>query len=307
MPRRSPSILSFSGWVNDFERNNLERTSLMSTISATAVKTLRDRTNLPMMECKAALTEANGDMDKAIEVLRKKFANAAIKRVDRETAEGRICVWIASDMKTGAIVEMRCESPPVVKADGFISLGNELAQHIALKNPANVEELLTQPFGDGKGTVTDRIHEAIGLIRENMKVARFQRVADHLLGSYVHHDGTVGVLLVVDGERADPQILKDVCMHITANNPLAALREDIAPEVVAKEKEIAIAQAAATGKPAQIAEKIADGKLKTWFAQNVLVEQPFVKDDSKTVGQLLQGAGLKLVKFIRFKVGEVVS
>ena len=158
-----------------------------------------------------------------------------------------------------------------------------------MKNPANVEELLTQPFVDGPGTVTDRIHEVIGLIRENMKVARFQRVATGLLGSYVHHDGTVGVLIVVEGERADPQLLKDVCMHITARNPMAALREDIAPEIVAKEKEIAAAQVTALGKPPQIAEKIAEGKIKTWFAENVLVEQPFVKDDSKTVGDLLKG------------------
>jgi elongation factor Ts len=138
----------------------------MSNISAAAVKALRDRTNLPMMDCKAALTAANGDMDKAIEELRKKFAGVAVKRGDRETAEGRICVWIAPDMKSGTIVEMRCESPTVVKADAFVQLGNDLAKHITEKNPADVAALLTQPLGSG--TVTDRINEAIGLIRENM-------------------------------------------------------------------------------------------------------------------------------------------
>src|SRR5262249_8208906 len=119
------------------------------------------------------------------------------------------------------------------------------------------------------------------------------------------HDGSVGVLLVVEGEGAEPQLLKDVCMHITARNPMAALREELAPETVAKEKEIATAQAMATGKPQQIADKIAEGKLKTWFAENVLAEQPFVKDDKVTVGELLKKAGLKLVRFIRYKVAEV--
>jgi elongation factor Ts len=138
-------------------------------------------------------------------------------------------------------------------------------------------------------------------------VQRFQRVATGLLGNYIHHDGTVGVMVVVEGERADPQILKDVCMHVTARNPMAALLADLSPETIAKEKEIATAQAMATGKPQQIAEKIAEGKLKTWYAENVLVEQPFVKDDKQTVGELLKKAGLKLVKFIRYKVGEVAA
>src|SRR5262249_17432877 len=135
------------------------------------------------------------------------------------------------------------------------------------------------------------------------------RLTGGLLGSYVHHDGSVGVLVQVEGTRADPQLLRDVCMHITAKNPLAALREDIPREVVEKEKEIARAQMAAEpknqNKPANIQEKILEGKLKTWFAENVLVEQPFVKDDSKTVGELLRANGLKLVKFVRYKVGEV--
>src|SRR5947207_15585274 len=128
----------------------------MSNIPAAAVKALRDRTNLPMMDCKAALTEAGGDMDKAIEHLRKKFAGFVVKRGDRETAEGRIAVWIAPDMKSGAIVEIRCESPPVVKAEGFIKLGNDIAKQVALKNPATVEELLAQSYVDGTGTVTER-------------------------------------------------------------------------------------------------------------------------------------------------------
>jgi elongation factor Ts len=157
---------------------------------------------------------------------------------------------------------------------------------------------------DPKKTVHDHIGEVVGLIRENMRPARLAQMTG-LLGSYCHHDGSVGVLIQVEGERADPQLLRDVSMHITAKNPVAGRREDVPAALIEKEKEIAKSQAAATGKPANIVEKIAEGKLKTWFAENVLVEQPFVKDDSKTVGELLRSAGLKLVRFIRYKVGEL--
>ncbi len=276
------------------------------TITAAEVKALRDRTGLPMMDCKAALTEANGDVDKAIELLRKKGKSVADKKALRETAEGRICAWVDLSMTSGALVEMRCESPPVVKADAFIELGNSLAKQVALKGAASVEELLTQPYvDDASKTVSERVAETIGLIRENMKPARFARLSGGLIGSYIHHDGSVGVLLQVEGSRADPQLLRDVCMHITAKNPVAARREDVPPATVDKEREIARAQAAQTGKPANIVDKIAEGKLKTWFAENILVEQPFVRDDSKTVGQLLASAGLKVVTFVRYKVGEI--
>jgi elongation factor Ts len=282
----------------------------MTTISAAAVKALRDRTNLPMMDCKAALTATGGDMDKAIDYLRERFKDVAVKKGERETAEGRIATFIDDTQTMGAILEMRCESPPVVKSDAFVQLANDLARQVALKGADSVEGLLAQPLvGDPKHTVQDRVNDTIGLIRENMKPARFTRLTGGLLGSYTHHDGSVGVLLQVEGERADPQLLRDVCMHITAKNPVAARREDLSPEVIAKETEIAKAQLAAdpknARKPANIQAMILEGKLKTWFAENVLLEQPFVKDDSKTVGELLKGAGLKLVKFVRYRVGEV--
>jgi elongation factor Ts len=279
------------------------------SISAADVKALRDRTNLPMMDCKAALTETGGDMEKAIEVLRKKFKDAQVKRGDRETAEGRVAIYIDQGQKVGAILEMRCESPPVVKAEQFVKLCNDIAKQIALKNPATVEELLGQPaIDDAKHTVNDRIAEVVGLIRENMKPKRLARLSG-LLGEYCHHDGSVGVIIQVEGEKADAQLLRDICMHITARNPVAARKEDVPADVVSKEKEIALEQIKNdpknANKPANILEKIIEGKLKTWYQENVLLEQPFVKDDSKTVEQLLSGAGLKLVKFIRYKVGEV--
>ncbi len=274
-------------------------------ISAADVKALRDRTNAPMMDCKAALTEAGGDMEKAIEVLRKKNAGIQAKKGERVTAEGRIAVFIDQAKKIGAILEMRCESAPVVKSEAFMQLANDIAKQVALKEPASIEGLLGQGLlDDPKKTVHERIGEVVGLIRENMKPARMARLTG-LLGSYCHHDGSVGVLLQVEGEKAEAQLLRDVCMHITAKNPVAGKREDVPAEAIDKEKEIFKAQAAATGKPANIVEKIAEGKLKTWFAENVLLEQPFVKDDSKTIGDLLKAANLKFLKFIRFKVGEL--
>jgi len=280
----------------------------MSTISAAAVKNLRDRTNAPMMECKSALTEANGDMDKAIDILRKKLKGVGVKREGNATAEGRIAVYIDAAKKVGAIVEVQCESAPTAKNELYVKLADDLARHVAVKGEAPAAALLTQPFvDDPKRTVKDRIDDAIGLIRENMRLARARRMTG-LLGSYVHHDGSIGVLLQVEGKAAEPQVLRDVCMHIAAKSPLAARREDLDPAVIAKEAEIAKAQISAdpknANKPANIIEKIAEGKIKTWLAENILVDQPFVKDDSRTVGELLQSVGLKVVAFIRFKVGE---
>jgi elongation factor Ts len=277
----------------------------MSTISAAAVKSLRDRTNAPMMDCKAALTEANGDMEKAVEILRKKNAAIQAKKGERETAEGRIGIYIDPAKPVGAIVEMRCESAPVARTEQFVALTQELAKQVALKAAQTVEDLLAQPSLQEPGkTIHDRIGDVVGIIRERMRPARFTRLEGQL-GSYAHHDGSVGVLLQVDGTRADPQLLRDICMHITAKNPAAARREDVSPALIDKEKEIARTQAAATGKPANIIDKIAEGKMKTWFAENVLVEQPFVKDDSRTVGDLLRSAGLKIVRFVRYRVGEL--
>jgi elongation factor Ts len=279
--------------------------SPMSTISAADVNALRKRTNAPMMECKAALTEANGDMERAVEILRKKNSAIQAKKGEREMAEGRIAVYLDPAKQVGAIVEMRCESAPVAKSDPFVRLAEDLAKQVALKGATAVDSLMAQPFVDDPSrTVNDRIGEVVGMIRENMKPARLARLTG-LLGSYTHHDGSVGVLLQVEGAKTDPQMLRDICMHITARNPIAARREEIDPALIEKEKEIAKTQAAATGKPANIVDKIAEGKLKTWFAENVLVEQPFVKDDSKTVGDLLKSAGLKIVKFIRYRVGEI--
>jgi len=268
---------------------------------------LRQRTNAPMMDCKSALAEANGDMDKAADILRKKNKAIQDKKMDRETAEGRIAAFVDPAQKVGALVEVRCESAPVAKGVDFVRLANDIARQVALKGVTAVDALLLQPFvGDPKKTVNEHICDLVGIIKEKMIPARIVPMKG-LLGSYIHHDGQVGVMVEVEGTQANPKLLADICKHITARTPIAARREDIPKELVDREMDIARTQAAATGKPANIVEKIAEGKLKTWFAESVLLEQPMVVPgyEDKTVGDLLKSAGLKLVRFVRLKVGEL--
>jgi elongation factor Ts len=278
-------------------------------ISAADVNELRKRTNAPMMECKRALTEADGDMEKAVEIIRTKIKDVVDKKGERETAEGRIAVFIDPATKVGAIVEVRCESAPVAKNEEFVKLCNDLAKQVAVKGGDSVEAILAQPFhGNTARKVSERIHDVIGLIRENMKLARAKRLEGGQFGSYVHHDGTIGVLLQVEGEKADDQLLRDICMHITAARPHYGRREDVPADVKQKEMDIAKAQIADDprnkNKPANILDKIAEGKMATWYKENVLLDQPFVKDDTKTVGDLLKAAKATFKTYVRYKVGE---
>ena len=301
---------SFPMWI----REMMPGDAMSMPVTAALVNELRKRTDLPMMDCKAALVEAEGDIPKAIQLLREKFAKLAVKRSMNETAEGRVAITIDPATKTAAILDMRCESAPVAKSDQFIALANDLAKQIAQKDPKTTDELIAQPFvGDSKTTVTDRINEVIGLIRENMKPHRFQRLTGGVYGEYVHHDGSTGVLLEVTGKDSAPaELLRDICAHIAALNPQYTRVEEVPADIVTREKDLAKTQIEAdpknVGKPANIMEKIIEGKLKTWFAEGVLLEQPIAnqaKYDKKTVGQLLKGAGLELSKFVRLKVGEV--
>jgi len=281
----------------------------MSTISAAEVKKLRDRTGMQMGKCKEALEKSNGDMELAIELLRKENAGIQTKLASREASEGRIGLFIDPSMGVGGIVELRCETAPVAKTDQFIQLANDLARQVALRDAASPDDLLSQASVDGSGlTARDRVAEIVSMMREKMVVQRLARLTG-TLGGYVHHDGSLGVLLQVEGTPTDPQVLRDVCMHIAALNPVAALRAEISQDKIDKEMEIARAQAQeqGKGKPANIIEKIAEGKLQAWLKQNILNDQPFVKDEKKTVGEHLQQNGCRLVSFVRYKVGEVFS
>jgi elongation factor Ts len=284
----------------------------MSTpITPQMVKQLRDRTDMPMGECKKALEVSGGDIDKAIAYLQEQNSKMRAKREGNETAEGRIGVFVDNAAKVGAIIEVRCESAPSSKSDQFIALTNDLARHVAQKKPKDVAEMLTHPFAGGK-TVQDRVNEVIGLIRENMKPQRFQRLEGGVYGSYVHHDGTVGVLLECKGTTANDEVLRDVATHIAAMNPPYTVTAEVPADVLAREKELVMADITAdpknAGKPANILEKISEGKLKTRLADIVLTEQPMAnvgKYPNTTVGAALKKAGLEPVKFIRFKVGAV--
>jgi len=262
-----------------------------------------------MMDCKTALQEADGDMDKAVEIIRTRIKDIVDKKGERETAEGRIATYIDPATKVGAIVEVRCESAPVAKNEEFVKLCNDIAKQVALKGGDSVEAILAQPMHDNPAKkVSERISDVIGLIRENMKLARAKRY-EGTLGSYVHHDGTVGAMVQVEGEQGNDQLLKEVCMHIPFTAPHYARREDVPADVVQKELEIAKAQISEDPKnkkkPANILQMIAEGKIKTWYAANVLLDQEFVKDPSKgSVGDLLKSSKLTYKGHTRYKVGE---
>jgi elongation factor Ts len=275
----------------------------MSQISAAAVNELRKRTDLPLMECKKALTETNGDIEKAIEWLRSQFGKAMSKREANETAEGRVAVKIASD--NAVIVELRCESAPTAKTELFGKLADDIAQAILDHNPADLTALAAIP------AVRNRLEETVGLIREKMVIHRFARLSGGVFGSYIHHDQMGGALVQCGGTAKADELLRDIGAHIVALNPPYFTTAEIPAAVLDKEKAFISQQikddAKNASKPANILEKMLDGKLKTWMAETVLTEQPMVntvKYPSATVGQSLQKAGLTATKFVRFKVGS---
>jgi len=276
----------------------------MAEITAAMVMALRQRSGLPMMDCKKALQETGGDEDQAMELLRKRGAAAAEKKAGRTMAEGRIGSYLDKEKAVAALVEMQCETAPVSNNPEFKTLADNIAKHAALAGDANVETIGSEKFIDDQGkTVQDLIHDVLNRIRENMKIARVARVAGRS-AVYVHHNGRIGVMLTVKGEGGDDTLLNDICMHIAAMSPLAVNREQVPADLVAKEEEIAREQILASGKPAGLVDKILIGKMKRWFSERVLIEQPFVKDDKKSVGKILEPAGVEIVTFTRMQVGE---
>jgi elongation factor Ts len=282
----------------------------MAAVTPQMVKQLRDRTDQPMGLCKQALDENAGDMDRAIDWLRERSKGVTAKREGNETAEGRIGVYFDNAAKVAAIVEMRCESAPSAKSDQFVALANDLAKQAATSKAADVATLLVAPLG--KATVQDRINDVVGVIREKMILQRFQRLEGGVFGGYVHHDGTVGVVIECKGTAANDEVLRDVAAHIAALNPPYATGADVPADVMSKEKALVKADMDAdpknAGKPANILEKIAEGKLRTKLSEIVLSEQPMAnagKYPNTSVGAALKKAGLEPVRFVRFKVGAV--
>ena len=255
-----------------------------------------------MMECKNALLEANGDADGAIEVLRKKGASKMMKMADREAAEGRIACFVDPDGRRGGMVELRCETAPVANTDDFINLARTIARQVAATENPDAETIREQSLLDGPSRkVGDLMDEVFNRIRENMKVARVAQVRGDI-GSYVHHNAQVGVLVEMSGPCSDA-LKADICMHIAALAPPYTHRAEVDSKEVEAQKGVFAEEA--KGKPEPIVEKIVGGKLNRWFSEFVLLEQPFVKDDKQSVGAVLKGVSpdLTVKRFVRFEVG----
>jgi elongation factor Ts len=277
----------------------------MADISASTVMELRQRTGLGMMECKKALTEANGDLAKAEELLRIKSGAKASKAADRVAAEGVIGLAVAPDGKTGAIVEVNCETDFVAKNDDFKAFAAEIAKMVLRENPADVPALAQLKLASGD-TVEARRVALVQKIGENLSVRRFvRRVATGRLASYVH-GVRIGVLVDLTGGAET--LGKDLAMHVAASKPLAVARDGVPVEKVEQERTIAAARAAESGKPANIVEKMVEGSVAKYLAEVTLTAQAFVKGDGKqTVGELLKQQGATVHGFTMFVVGEGIE
>lgn len=273
----------------------------MAAITAAMVGELRAKTDAPMMECKKALTEADGDMVKAEEILRVKLGNKASKAASRVTAEGVVAAHIAGGI--GALVEVNCETDFVSKNDDFLNFTKHMAQLVADKNPADVAALSALPM-DGK-TVEEVRSALIGKIGENMSIRRFQRFETSAkLVSYLH--GTrIGVMVEYDG--ADEQVGKDVAMHIAAMKPVALSSAQVPAELIEKERSVATLKAQESGKSADIAAKMVEGSVQKYLKEVSLLDQAFVKNDKQTVEQMLKAANTSVKAFTMFIVGEGIE
>ncbi len=275
----------------------------MAAITAQAVMKLRDETGLPMMECKKALQESGGDFELAKQKLRETGKKFMGTRQDRSTEEGHIAIYSSLKPGVGAMIELQVESAPVAKNEAVIQLANDLAKQLATGPGAKTsDDLWKQPAPSRKGvTLSEWKDELENKMREVLRLARIIRV-DAPCGGYVHHDAKTGVLLVVEG--GNEELARQAAMQVVAMRPKAALIADLDPEMVAKERAFLTDQARKEGKPENIIEKMIEGRMRNFYAEHVLSEQPFVKDDKQTVGKVAAAGGMKLVKFIRWQLGE---
>ncbi len=266
----------------------------MAEITASLVKELRERTGAGMMECKKALVEANGDIELAIDNMRKSGQAKAAKKAGRVAAEGVILARIGAGF--GVLVEINCETDFVAKDAGFLGLANEVADY-ALANKGVTIEALQAQFEEKRATL-------VAKIGENMNIRRVQFLDGDVVGSYLH-GAKIGVL--VAGKNADEDLLKKIAMHVAASRPEFVKPEDVSADVVAKEREIQVAIAMESGKPREIAEKMVEGRMKKFTGEVSLTGQPFVMDPAKSVGEFLKESGADVTNFVRFEVGEGIE
>jgi elongation factor Ts len=276
----------------------------MAEITAAMVKELRERTGSGMMECKKALVEAGGDLEAAVDAMRKAGLAKADKKAGRTAAEGTIVVALGNDGKQAAMVEVNCETDFVSGGDDFQNFARSVAHKVLASKPESVDALLSSELSGGKDVNSVR-QELVAKIGENIQVRRFVRYeTSGVIASYLH-GSRIGVMVELEG--GDEELGKDIAMHVAASKPVCVDENGVPEEAVAKEREILIAQAESSGKPREIIEKMIQGRLNKFLAEITLVGQPFVKDPDQTVGKLLKSANARVVRFDRFEVGEGIE
>ena len=291
----------------------------MAAVTSAMVKELRERTNAGMMDCKKALVNSDGDMDKAIDWLREKGLAQAAKKASRVAAEGVVTQYVTPCGCTGVIVEVNCETDFVAKTDNFQKFANDVAKHIAMANPADLDELLAQKFVDDESkTIADLISEATVAIGEKISVRRFARYeTEGAVSTYIHMGGKVGVMVEVATDAKDNEAVKefahDLALQIAAAKPEAVRREEVDATKLEKEKEIQRAKALEAGKPEKIVDRIVEGQIEKYYKEVCLLDQQFVKDGDKTIKGLMAevakaaGCTLDIVRFARFERGEGIE
>ena len=287
-------------------------------ITAQSVKELREKTGAGMMDCKKALTEAQGDMEKAIEILREKGLTAAAKKAGRVAAEGIVKTYISEDKKSAGIVELNCETDFVAANEEFVTFADRLAQMASTTSATTVEEFVAEKY-DAENTVSEALTALIAKLGENMTVRRFNKfaVANGVVESYIHGGGRIGVVVELgcdaDNTAVLTEVAKDVCMQVAAANPTFLSREDVDQESLEKEKEIYRVQALNEGKPENIVEKMVMGRIQKYYKEVCLLDQAWVKDGDKSISKYLQekskevGSPITINKFVRFERGEGIE
>jgi elongation factor Ts len=289
----------------------------MANISAQLVKELREMTGAKMMDCKKALVETEGDIEKAVEFLREKGLADAAKKSGRVAAEGIVKTYISEDKKKGAVLEFNCETDFVAANDEFVGFAEKLAKMVVETSAETVEALLNEKF-DGDATVSDSLKALIAKLGENMTVRRFTKfsIENGVVSSYIHGGGRIGVLLEVACDKASEvldEVSKEVCMQIAAANPLFLGKDDVDTESMEKEKEIYRVQALNEGKPENIVEKMVVGRIQKYFKEVCLLEQLWVKDGDKSISKFLEekskevGSPITVTRFVRYERGEGIE
>jgi elongation factor Ts len=287
-------------------------------ITAKMVAELREKTGAGMMNCKKALTEAEGDFDKAIEILREKGLSAAAKKSGRIAAEGLVMTYITEDGKTGVVAEVNCETDFVAKNEDFIALTSNITKQVAASNAETVEEILAEPYiADSSLTVKDAITALIAKLGENMSFRRFDRfhTEDGVIAEYIHGGGRIAVMVQLEGCSCDgaKEVAKELALQVAAAHPLYINPDEVSAESLDKEREIYRQQCLNEGKPEKIVDKIVEGKVQKYYKEVCLIDQPWIRDQDMSIKKFLQqkekemGKSLSIVKFARFENGEGIE